>query len=85
MLFDQLTHLLVYRIVLSTVLLISKFYNDVYYSNQYIAYTAGISTQELNELEKVFCEMIDYKLFVNEEEYEWYSNGLLQHTALEQY
>jgi hypothetical protein len=58
------------------VLLISKFYNDVYYSNQYIASSHGIPTRMLNEIERVYSKMIDYQLFVSEEHYDWYLQGL---------
>ena len=69
---------------MASVLLISKFYNDVYYSNTYIANCNGISTQLLNEIERAFSKMLDYQLFVGEEQYEWYMQGLHYHTFAEQ-
>lgn len=61
-------------------LLISKFYNDVYYSNTYIAEFNGVSTQLLNEIERVYAKMLDYQLFVSEEQYDWYMQGLNFHS-----
>jgi hypothetical protein len=66
------------------VLLISKFYNDVYYSNTYIANFNGVSTQLLNEIERVYAKMLDYQLFVSEEQYDWYMQGLHFHSFQEQ-
>ncbi len=47
--------------------MISKFYNDVYYSNNYIASINGLPVRLVNEIERVFAKMIDYNLFVSED------------------
>lgn len=47
--------------------MISKFYNDVYYSNNYIASINGLPVRLVNEIERVFAKIIDYKIFVSEE------------------
>ena len=60
-------NLLFRRLVLGAVLLISKFYNDVYYSNNYIASINGLPVRLVNEIERVFVKMIDYNLFVSED------------------
>lgn len=64
--------------------MISKFYNDVYYSNQYIAVSNGIPTRLLNDIERVFSKLVDYQLFVSPEQYEWYLHGLAINMATEQ-
>jgi len=66
----------VHRIVLSTVLLVTKFYNDQYYSNSYIAFLAGVSHEEINLLEKYFIEIIDWNLNITEQEFAHYALSL---------
>ena len=46
-------------------IVLSKFYNDFYVSNQFFATSCGASLRLVNELEKVFLKRIDYKVFVN--------------------
>jgi len=64
---SSFTNLLFRRLILGAVLLISKFYNDVYYSNNYIASINGLPVRLVNEIERVFAKMIDYNLFVSED------------------
>ena len=59
---------LVYRVVLCIVLLTSKFYNDIYYQNKYIAEEGGVPLEELNLLEYHFLETIDWELNVNQDQ-----------------
>jgi hypothetical protein len=61
------TNLVFRRLILGAVLLISKFYNDVYYSNNYIASINGLPVRLVNEIERIFAKIIDYNLFVSEE------------------
>ena len=68
-----------FRLILTTVLLTSKFYNDVFFSNNHIAYVGGVPVLELNCLETHFLEMIDYKLFVSPEENDRYLGALELH------
>lgn len=55
-----------HRLVLGTVLVLTKFYNDVYFSNQAIAGVCGMSLKDLNAVEEYLLELIDYKLFITE-------------------
>lgn len=43
---------------------LSKFYNDFYVSNKFMATSIGASLRLVNELEKVFLRMIDYNVYV---------------------
>jgi uncharacterized circularly permuted ATP-grasp superfamily protein len=52
--------------------LTAKFYNDVYYSNKFIASQIGIPLPLLNEIERAFSKVINYSVFVSEEQYTWY-------------
>jgi len=71
------------RLILAAVLLISKFYNDVYYSNKFIGMSIGMPLKLLNEIERAFSKFINYTVFVGEEQYEWYLQGLHKHNAVE--
>ena len=49
-----------FRIVLGTVLVCTKFYNDIYYSNSDIATISGIVVEELNLIERYYLQMLGY-------------------------
>jgi hypothetical protein len=70
-------------LILGAVVILSKFYNDVYYSNNYIACQYNINLRVLNEIERQFCKIISYNIYVSQEEFEWYVSGLLFHNNLE--
>ena len=60
-----------------SVVLGAKFYDDLYYSNAYYAKVGGVKINELNSLEAVFLQMIDFRLHVTPEEFEHYKNHVL--------
>ena len=64
------------RLILTTVLITSKMFNDTYYTNQFIAQVGGVSLANINELERFFMSMIDWNLFIKPEEFEQYEKGL---------
>lgn len=68
----------VFRLILTTVLITAKFYNDIFFANQYIASVGGVTLQNLNELEEFFVEVIDWQLFISPEEFHCYENVLRQ-------
>lgn len=43
----------------------AKFIDDKYYNNQFYSRIGGITTQEINLLEKEFLSLINYELFVS--------------------
>jgi hypothetical protein len=53
-------------------LVTSKFYNDVFYGNHFVAYIGGVHLEEMNLLEVEFLKFIDWKVWVSAEEYEFY-------------
>ena len=63
--------------ILTTVLVTSKMFNDTYYTNQYIASFGGVTLRNMNELEAFFMQMIDWRLNITEEEFSFYDNSLL--------
>ena len=47
----------------------TKFSNDVFYSTADVAATCGISARELNALERYTLQLLDYELFITEEQF----------------
>ena len=63
-------------------LLTSKFYNDVYFSNEQIASAGGMSLEELNMLEVYQLETMDHALYISSEDFLLYYQGVVQHFAV---
>jgi hypothetical protein len=76
-----MTNKCVYRLILTAALVTSKFYNDVFYGNHFIAYIGGVSLEELNLLEVAFLKYLDWRLWVEPADYDFYLKGLIQHFA----
>lgn len=57
-------------------LLTSKTYNDTYFTNQFIAQTGAVTLQDLNAMESYFLRMIDWKLHITPEEFDYYDKSL---------
>lgn len=70
---------LLYRLILTAALVTSKFYNDVFYGNHFVAYIGGVHLEEMNLLEAEFLRFVDWRLWVEPSEYDFYLQGLLQH------
>jgi len=60
----------IYRLILTAILLASKFYNDVFYGNHYVGYIGGVDLKEINILEKEFLRFINWRLWVDPLEYD---------------
>jgi hypothetical protein len=46
--------------LLGTVLIVSKFQNDVFYSNESIASISGVTLADLNLIEEYILDLLDY-------------------------
>lgn len=51
-------------------MLATKFYEDEIHKNKYYAQVAGVSGDELLDLEKEFLEILNFNLFVREKEFD---------------
>ena len=71
---DKLSKNNFYKLFITSCLLNSKHNEDHSYSCKFYAIVGKISINELIILEKEFCKMIDYRLYVNEEVYHSYYN-----------
>ena len=58
-------------------LVVSKMYNDIYYTNQYIASVGGVTLHNINELERFYMSIIDWNVYISREEFDFYERGLL--------
>jgi hypothetical protein len=74
-----------FRLILASVLLTSKFYNDVFYGNHFVAFVGGVHPREINLLEIEFLKILQWRLWLDPSEYDFYLRGIMQHfAALEQ-
>ncbi|GAW81373.1 cyclin [Plasmodium gonderi] len=72
----SLSLLCIHRLLITATMISAKFFDDLYYSNDFYAKVGGVSTQEINKLESNFLHLIDYKLFVSSEEYDFYRHSI---------
>ncbi|EAK90371.1 cyclin [Cryptosporidium parvum Iowa II] len=77
-----ITLLNVHRIIVTALILATKFFDDIYYSNAFYAKISGVGTRELNSLEIHFLRLVRFQLFVTEHEYEIYKRCILNSAFL---
>lgn len=77
-----LTELNVHRVVITSLLLAAKFFDDAYYNNAYYAKVGGVLVSEMNGLEVDFLFRINFSLSVDPVEFEKYRAELLAHSGL---
>ncbi|KAJ1640236.1 cyclin-domain-containing protein [Pavlovales sp. CCMP2436] len=71
-----ITSLNIHRLLITSVMLASKFFDDLYYNNAYYARVGGISNLEVNNLEMEMLRLISFSLYVSPELYERYRTSL---------
>eukprot|EP00475_Leptophrys_vorax_P034395 TRINITY_DN5543_c0_g1_i3.p1 TRINITY_DN5543_c0_g1~~TRINITY_DN5543_c0_g1_i3.p1 ORF type:complete len:210 (-),score=23.18 TRINITY_DN5543_c0_g1_i3:45-674(-) len=71
----------VHRLLIISVMLAAKFFDDQYYNNAYYAQIGGVSTEEINTLEVEFLFMINFSLHVTRELYDQYHRELTKHMS----
>jgi len=69
----------VHRIIITSVMLAAKYFDDHYYNNAYYGKVGGVPNTEVNSLEIEFLFMVNFNLFVSREEYEIYNQRLMTH------
>jgi len=86
---DRLTHyqpdfslnsLNIHRLLITSFMLASKFYDDSYYNNSYFAKVGGVTTAEMNVLELEFLFLCQFSLFVEPDTFFRYRRELSKHT-----
>lgn len=71
----------IHRLIITSVLVAVKFFDDEFYNSDYYARVGGISCSEMNALEIEFLSMIDFDLFVTPELYQHYCDQLRDHAS----
>jgi len=74
-----LTELNVHRVVITSILLAAKFFDDAYYNNAYYAKVGGVLVSEMNGLEVEFLFRINFSLHVKPDEFAKYQASLVSH------
>ncbi|KNE58734.1 hypothetical protein AMAG_04288 [Allomyces macrogynus ATCC 38327] len=71
----------VHRLLITAVMVATKFHSDVFYTNAHYAKVGGVSVAELNQLELEFLFMNEFNLMVPPEELQHYADRLLDHAV----
>lgn len=74
-----LTELNVHRVLITSIVLAAKFFDDHYFNNTYYAKVGGVPCVEMNELEIEFLLLINFSLHVATDTYMHYYNELANH------
>lgn len=61
-----------HRLLLTGVMLAHKYHDDAPHDNAYYAQVGGIEVQQLNTLESQFLSLINWKLYVDRDEFDRY-------------
>ncbi|CBK20800.2 uncharacterized protein [Blastocystis hominis] len=71
----------VHRLILTSMMVAAKYFDDVYYTNTFYAEVGGISVNEINNLEVDFLCRIGFNLFVSTEEFRQYYKDIADHCS----
>jgi len=71
----------IHRLLITSIMLAAKFYDDIYYNNAYYAKIGGVPCHEINNLELEFLFMINFTLNVPLEVFERYKHELAVHAS----
>jgi len=69
----------VHRLIITSIMLGAKFFDDKYYNNAYFGKVGGVTCKEINLLEIEFVFMINFNLYVESGLYEDYKKRLENH------
>ena len=62
----------------TSILIAIKYQEDDYYKLNYYAQIAGVSLKDLIKMERDFLSLLDFSLFIDEDLFEKYKNGLIK-------
>ncbi|KAL8495548.1 hypothetical protein ACS0TY_019616 [Phlomoides rotata] len=72
----------VHRLLITTIMVASKYVEDMNYRNSYFARVGGLSTNEMNRLEVEFLFLMKFKLHVNVSVFEGYCSHLEREVSI---
>lgn len=52
------------RLLITSIMLAAKFFDDRYYNNEYYSKVGGITNNEINLLEREFLHYINFRLYI---------------------
>ena len=67
------------RLFLTSTMTAAKYFDDFHLNNKMWAEIGGISVAELKRLELEFLFLLNFRLHIDREEYDWYQNELRNH------
>ena len=70
----------VHRLLITSIMLAAKFFDDQYFNNAYYAKVGGVPCGEMNSLEIEFLFMLNFNLFGATETFQQYFIELCKHT-----
>ncbi|XP_075644076.1 cyclin-U2-2-like [Castanea sativa] len=72
----------VHRLLVTTIMVASKYVEDMNYRNSYFARVGGLTTEELNTMELEFLFLMKFKLHVNVSVFESYCSHLEREVSI---
>ena len=66
----------VYKILFSSLIMAIKYNEEEYFGNKYLAKVGGLSLNEMNLLELIYLNLIDFNLYVSDEVFQTYVNNI---------
>eukprot|EP00455_Lapot_gusevi_P050787 TRINITY_DN7449_c0_g3_i1.p1 TRINITY_DN7449_c0_g3~~TRINITY_DN7449_c0_g3_i1.p1 ORF type:complete len:278 (+),score=32.86 TRINITY_DN7449_c0_g3_i1:254-1087(+) len=70
----------VHRLLITSIMLAAKFFDDQYFNNAYYAKVGGVPCGEMNSLEIEFLFMLNFNLFAATDTFTQYYHELCKHT-----
>ncbi|EXX69227.1 Pcl7p [Rhizophagus irregularis DAOM 197198w] len=74
----------IHRLIIAGIMVSSKFFSDVFFTNSRYAKVGGLPVSELNQLELEFLVLNDFRLAITVEELQKYGDQLLKHWVKEE-
>jgi len=71
----------VHRLIITSIMVAAKFFDDHYFNNAYFGKVGGVSCKEINSLESEFLFMLNFNLFVETKIYQTYNQRLMTHVG----
>ncbi len=73
----RLNSLNIHRLLLTAVLLATKYHDDILYDNAHFAFVGGLDVPELNHLELSLAKVLDWRMHVSMKEFAEYETRLV--------
>jgi hypothetical protein len=64
-----------------SIMIATKFYSDIFYSNRWFAKLGGVEPAEINLLERILLSQLQFQLVVTQDEFSLYYNEIAKHIA----